>query len=81
MKRCFALVFAASLLCLAGCATVSHTTKWEYKMEDTRQWAPSAGSTQDWQATCTSHLNDLGKEGWVFMHKDGATIYFMRPAK
>lgn len=81
MKRCIALVCAASLLCLAGCRTTPHATKWEYKVEDARRWVTSAGITPDWQATYQSHLNDLGRDGWVLMHMDGSIIYLMRPLK
>ena len=82
MKRCIALVFAASLLCLAGCVTTPHAAKWEYKVEDARQWVtPSGGTNSDWQASYERRMNELGKDGWVLMHRDGNIMFFMRPLK
>jgi hypothetical protein len=31
MKKTIALIFAASVLILAGCCTTHHATKWEYQ--------------------------------------------------
>ncbi len=59
-----------------------HSTKWEYKVADARQWwTPSGGTNSDWQAAYERRMNELGKDGWVLMHRDGTTMFFMRPLR
>jgi hypothetical protein len=80
MKKSIALVFAASTLLLAGCCTMPHATKWEYKVEDATHWSTRGSGPQAWQASYQSHLNDLGKDGWVLItEQDERIFYFKRP--
>ncbi|MCX6928672.1 MAG: hypothetical protein NT154_36490 [Verrucomicrobia bacterium] len=72
-------LLAASTL-VVGCAT-PHATKWEYKVEDARNWVLRDSRTPVWQAIYQSHLNDLGKDGWVFIQRDETIFYFKRPIK
>jgi hypothetical protein len=82
MKKSIALVFVASTLLLAGCCTMPHATKWEYKVEDATHWTIRGAGPQAWQAGYQSHLNDLGKDGWVLVtEQDGRIFYFKRPLK
>ena len=82
MKKYIALIFAASAVLLAGCCTTSHVTKWEYKIEDMTQYSIRDAGPQAWQDSYRSHLNDLGKEGWVLISENESRIfYFKRPIK
>jgi len=81
MKRWIALVIAASTVGLAGCCTTPRAAKWEYKVEDARQWVPRDSVTPDWLVISERHLNDLGKDGWVLIQRDGSVYYFKRAAK
>jgi hypothetical protein len=49
MKKSIALIFAASILVLAGCCTTHHTASWEYQ------------TRHDLSDT---ELNKLGEQGW-----------------
>jgi protein involved in sex pheromone biosynthesis len=51
MKKTVALIFAVSMLFLAGCCTTHQATKWEYKQQ--------AGRLSD------ENLNKLADEGWI----------------
>ena len=71
IKKSTALVFAASILFLAGCCTTHHVTKWEYKN------LTIVGTTPD-QSQDHPTLNELGKEGWVvvgFTHEEGDSTH------
>ena len=82
MKISIALVFVASTLLLAGCCTMSHATKWEYKVEDSSLWQIRGTGPQAWRASYEGHLNDLGKDGWVLITQhDDRIFYFKRPTK
>ena len=76
MKRCIALVLAASTLYLAGCCTTPHTTMWEYKVAGpTNEQLRERGGTQQF-------LNDRANEGWVLVSQnEGRIFYFKRPVK
>jgi hypothetical protein len=43
------------------------------------------GSGPDWQKTQQAKeealMNDLGKEGWIFVSKSDPFLYFKRPVK
>ena len=76
MKRNLKPMFivAASGLLLAGCCTARHTTEWEYKVTH----APSSVNPKLYEA----QINDLAKNGWVFIESDAAgLLYFKRGKK
>jgi hypothetical protein len=80
MKKSIALVIAASTLFLAGCCTTPHATKWEYKVVNAPHLTVGTdpqGPVAAWQ----SFLNDLGKDGWVLIERDGLVFYLKRPIK
>lgn len=82
MKTSFAVILTVSTFFLGGCCTMPHATKWEYKVEDATRWTTRGAGPQAWQASHQSHLNDLGKEGWVLItEQDGRIFYFKRPLK
>ena len=54
MKKSIALIFAASTLLVAGCATTHHGAQWQYKNLTILGSAPDQNP----------ELNQLGKEGW-----------------
>ena len=58
MKKSIALIFAASTLFLAGCCTMPHATKWEYKV--TEMYLAREGALQ-------KTIDGLVADGWEFM--------------
>jgi len=81
MKKSIALIFVAGTFILAGCSTMQHVTKWEYKVADLPH-QPSTASLQEWRDQEQGFLNNLGKDGWVLIHEDdGRVFYFKRPIK
>jgi hypothetical protein len=84
MRKCVAVVLAASALFLAGCCTVPRASRWEYKVarlplggDANRVEGPEA--VREAQAAL---LNDLGKEGWELVGQtDGRIFYFKRPVR
>lgn len=82
MKKCMALLLAASVLSVAGCCSMPRVTQWEYRVarlprggDANRAEGPEA--VREAQETL---LNDLGKEGWVLVSQtDGRSFYFKRP--
>lgn len=81
MRRCIALVIAASTVVLAGCCTTPRSAKWEYKVEDERKWVSRDSPTPDWPVVVQRHLNELGKDGWVLIQRDGNLCFLMRAMK
>ncbi len=84
MRKCVAVVLAASALFLAGCCTTPRATKWEYKVASPHLspfGGPSGGPEAAREAQ-QAFLNDLGKEGWVLVSEtDGRVFYFIRQAR
>jgi hypothetical protein len=71
------LIGAASFL-LAGCSTTHHITQWEYKV--VRQNRVGLAYT-DFARTQESLMNDLAKEGWIFVSQSDETLCFKRPVR
>lgn len=75
------LIIGASAFLLAGCA-IRQPTQWEYKVVPNSKWRFEQGETQeDWQKDQEALMNSLGKDGWIFVSKDDADLYFKRPVK
>ena len=85
MKQFVVVVFAASVLLLAGCCTTPSVAKWEYKVAAPLRQAFGGANNegpQDWRERQQAFLNDLGKEGWVLVSQtDGQVFYFKRLVK
>jgi hypothetical protein len=78
MKNTVALLFAASTLFLAGCCTTHQVSqRWEYKIISSNP-IDSKGLNLERQQ---QDLNDWGKEGWIFVAKDGSLFYLKRPVR
>jgi outer membrane biogenesis lipoprotein LolB len=74
------LIIGASIFLLAGCCTTHHVTRWEYKV------VPMVtGDGPEWQKTQEAKeealMNDLGKEGWIFVSRSAPFSYFKRLVK
>ena len=74
------LIIGASLFLLAGCCTAHHVTRWEYKIvpvvtPDGPEWQKNEEMKEE------ALMNDLGKEGWIFVSKSDPFLYFKRPVK
>jgi hypothetical protein len=77
LKQLF-IIGAGSLL-LAGCCTTRHVAKWEYKVVPV---APSSGSNPpEFRQGQEALMNELGKEGWIFVSESDGYNYFKRPVK
>jgi hypothetical protein len=80
MRKCIAVVFAASTLFLAGCCTTPRATRWEYKVASPH--LPRGEGPQAVGEAQQAFLNDIGKEGWVLVSQtDGRVFYFRRPIR
>jgi hypothetical protein len=74
------LIIGASVFLLAGCCTTDHVTRWEYKVVPVvtpsgPEWQKNEEQKED------ALMNDLGKEGWIFVSKSDPFLYFKRPLK
>lgn len=73
-------IIGAGVFLLAGCCTTHHVTTWEYKVVPV---VTPAGT--EWQKNEQKKeealMNDLGKEGWIFVSKSDPYLYFKRPVK
>jgi len=79
MQRNMRVIFAASILLLAGCAT-PRAMKWEYKVVHAPS-LPRVGGQEQRDAD-QAFLNDLGKDGWALVSQaDGRVFYFKRPVR
>ena len=76
LKQLF-LIGAASLL-LAGCCTAHHVARWEYKV--VRQNRVGLAYA-DFAKTQESLMNDLAREGWIFVSQSEQTLCFKRPVR
>ena len=84
MKQSVAVVFAASLLLLAGCCFKPGVTKWEYKVAVPPQagFGGPAGGPEERRESQQAFLNELGKDGWVLVSQtEGRIFYFKRAIK
>lgn len=81
MKKTTAAILVATTLLLAGCCTTPHTAKWEYKIENAMKWTVKGEGPDAWRETYQSHLNELGKEGWVLIEHHDYVFYFKRAIK
>jgi hypothetical protein len=76
LKQLF--IIGASSFILAGCCTTNHVTQWEYKVVNVSR----VGLTQtEWQKKQEALMNDLGKDGWIFVDQSDTTLNFKRHAK
>ena len=73
------LVVGASSILLAGCCTTQHVTRWEYKVVDRN--VGKYESTADWLSKEAALMNELGKDGWIFVGEGDGMLYFKRPQK
>ena len=74
------LIIGSSSLLLTGCCTTHQATRWEYKVVRPARWTQDGGMTE-WQKNQEAMMNDLGKDGWIFVSQSDQTLYFKRPVK
>ena len=73
------LIIGASVFLLAGCSTTYHVTRWEYKVVPPPSYL---GLTQpEIQKNNEAFMNDLGKDGWIFVSQFDEALCFKRPVK
>ena len=63
MPKSIVVTLGSSLL-LVGCCSQPHTTQWEYKVTNPKPGNLSMLEQEEF-------LNDLGKDGWVLVQKEG----------
>ena len=84
MKRSrivLALIAVSSML-LAGCCSVHHADKWEYKVTQVpgapQETANMRGPSLEERE---KYLNSLGNDGWILVSEDLGVFYLKRPKK
>ena len=72
------LIIALASSLLAGCCTQHKetATQWEYKVT-----YPERNSDPNGNAAQERLLNDLAKDGWIFIQKENGSEFFKRPKK
>ena len=76
LKQSF--IIAASSFLLAGCCTTHHVTRWEYKVVPQARFH---NGPAEWQKDQEALMNDLAKDGWIFVSQADQILYFKRPVK
>ena len=76
LKQLFSI--GATSFLLVGCCTTHHVTQWEYKV--VRQNRVGVAYA-DFAKTQESLMNDLGKDGWIFVSQSDDTLCFKRPVR
>src|SRR5258708_24452234 len=60
---------------LSGCCTARCATHWEYKVAE-----PSGSGPNNTRQSLEPFLNDMAKDGWIFIERDNTGwCYFKRP--
>jgi hypothetical protein len=87
MKVLVALSLVAGGLFLTGCSTAPQSSKWEYKLvrEPDFVQSPEVVRRPDFPDLRRQYdeafLNNLGKQGWIYIKTEGEIYYFKRPVK
>ena len=68
-------VVGTVIMLSVGAATTGSESKWEYKVV-TNNANPNALSSPEKQEAL---LDDLGRQGWIFVQNEGGWFYFKRP--
>jgi|GEM_PF-2061204 hypothetical protein len=76
LKQLF--LIGASSFWLAGCCATHHVTQWEYKVVRMNRVGVAYA---DFARTQESLMNDLSKDGWIFVSQSDETLCFKRPVK
>ena len=71
----YLLTITASTLLLAGCCTARHDTQWEYKMG----YPPPHDFRHP--EVAEAFVNNLAKDGWIFIETTSDGIYIFKRAK
>lgn len=77
------LIIGASGFLLAGCCTTHHSAQWEYKVvqDAIGRGGANEARAQRWEKNQEALMNDLGKDGWIFVSHSDGILYFKRTAK
>ena len=81
-RRSVLVLIAVSSMLLAGCCSVHHAGRWEYKVthvpgapaETLNTSGPSLEERE-------KYLNSLGNDGWILVSEDLGVFYLKRPKK
>jgi hypothetical protein len=78
-------LIGVSTLLLAGCCTAHHVNRWEYKVVMSGKFAftppPQGQMPVAFEKGQEALMNDLGKDGWIFVSESNGFLYFKRPQK
>ena len=81
-NRSMLVLMATTSMLLAGCSSVHHAGRWEYKITETPQTPEEAKAMRgtSWE-TREKYLNSLASDGWILVSADGGIFYLRRPKK
>jgi hypothetical protein len=74
-KLNYLLVIIASSVLLAGCCSAGHSNHWEYKV------ASPGGSQQNLGKVIEPFLNEMAKDGWIFIQRDEVGHFYFKRVK
>jgi hypothetical protein len=81
-SRSVLVLIAVSSMLLAGCCSVHHADKWEYKVTQVlgapQETANTRGPSLEERE---KYLNRLGNDGWILVSEDLGVFYLKRPKK
>lgn len=81
-SRSVLVLIAVSSMLLAGCCSVHHAGRWEYKVTQVpgvpQETANTRGPSLEERE---KYLNRLGNDGWILVSEDLGVFYLKRPKK
>jgi hypothetical protein len=81
-RRSALVLIAVSGMLLAGCCSVHHAGRWEYKVTQVpgapAETANTRGPSLEERE---KYLNSLGDDGWILVSEDLGVFYLKRPKK
>jgi hypothetical protein len=76
------VLIAVSGMLLAGCGSVHHAGRWEYKVTQVPGAPADTANTRGPSLEeREKYLNSLGDEGWILVSEDSGVFYLMRPKR
>ena len=82
IRRSALVLIAVSGVLLAGCCSVHHAGRWEYKVTQVpgapAETANTRGPSLEERE---KYLNSLGDDGWILVSEDLGVFYLKRPKK
>jgi hypothetical protein len=77
----YCLIYVAGCLLFSGCSTNVHLTRWEYKVVLSGDVKRNTGEHVNYGKDQETIMDNLGKDGWVYVNESSGYLYFKRPIK